>query len=286
MKEKSGWLYFVPGFVVMVSLGLFPFLFNIFISLHRWTGGGLDIFIGLKNYINIFSNTDFYQACSLTAFYLLSILVFEFVLGLLIAFFLDSHFFGKNFLRTVILLTMVMSPVVAGLIWRWIFNAEWGLANAILNYLNKESIAWLTTPRLALLSVIIADIWQWTPFVALVVLSGLEAIPIQLRQASLVDGANWLQHQMFIALPALKPVIWVAILFRFIDGIRYVDKIFVMTYGGPGKATTVLGFYTYLRAFKYWRLGLAASLGIILLFSTIFIANIIVKKSNLLGVPK
>jgi len=242
---------------------------------HSWNlvGRSKVEFVGLQNYRTIFTSSDFHHSVLITVTYLVIAVTVEILLGVWIALLLDTQFIGRGFLRSFILLPMVMAPVVVGLIWRWMFNAEWGLANAFLNYLGKTGLPWLTNPQLALLSIIIADIWEWTPFIALVTLAGLQAVPVELREASLVDGASWLQYQFRVALPAVKSVLWVGVLFRFLDAIRFVDKVFVMTYGGPGNATTVLGFLTYTRAFKMWQLGYAAALGMILLVLTIALAN-------------
>jgi ABC-type sugar transport system permease subunit len=278
MRVRGWWLYLAPAVLVMLGLGLYPFLYNLVLSLHAWGGSGPRQFVGLRNYALFLTSADFYHALRITAIYLAAIIGAEFALGLLLAFLLHSRFFGRNFLRTFILITMVMSPVVAGLIWRWMFNADWGLVNALLAYLDISPQPWLTRPDLALLSVILADLWQWTPFITLVSLAGMESISPEYREASLVDGASWLNHQRYVTLPMLRSVLMVGLLFRLLDGLRYVDQIFVMTYGGPGNATTVLGFYTYLRAFKYWQLGYAASLGLVLLAMAVTLANLLVSR--------
>ena len=129
-----------------------------------------------------------------------------------------------------------------------------------------SSKAWLVDPHLAFFAVIVADVWQWTPFIVLITLAGLQAVPRELIDAARVDGANWLQIQRYIALPTIRAMLAIGLLIRLIDAFRNVDQIFVMTYGGPGVATSVLGFYTYLKAFKFFDMGYASALGIIMLF--------------------
>jgi multiple sugar transport system permease protein len=171
---------------------------------------------------------------------------------------------------------MVMAPVVAGLIWRFIFNDEWGLANNIGGLFGLSSRAWLVDPQLAFFAVIVADVWQWTPFIVLIALAGLQAVPRELIDAARVDGANWFQIQRFIALPTIRAMLAIGLLIRLIDAFRNVDQIFVMTYGGPGVATSVLGFYTYIKAFKFFDMGYAAALGIIMLFIISVLAQAII----------
>jgi len=170
-----------------------------------------------------------------------------------------------------------MAPVVAGLIWRFIFNDEWGLANNVLNLFGIRSQAWLVNPPLAFFAVVVADVWQWTPFIALIALAGLQAVPKELNEAARVDGATWLQIQRFVTLPIMRPILAVGLLIRLIDCFRNVDQIFVMTYGGPGVATSVLGFYTYLKGFKFFDMGYTAGLGIILVFMISVLAQAIIK---------
>jgi multiple sugar transport system permease protein len=137
--------------------------------------------------------------------------------------------------------------------------------------------AWLVDPSLAFFAVIVADVWQWTPFIVLIALAGLQAVPRELTEAARVDGASWLQTQRFVVLPTIRSVLAIGLLIRLIDAFRSVDQIFVMTYGGPGVATSVLGFYTYLKGFKFFDMGYTAALGIIMLFIISVLAQSIMR---------
>ena len=257
---------------------VYPFVYTVILSLSRWnlTFARPQTFIGLANYQAILGSADFWQSAEKTFWYVGGCLTIEFVLGISIAFLLDTQFIGRSVVRTLILLPMVMAPVVAGLIWRFIFNDEWGLANIIAGLFGLGSRAWLVDPRLAFFAVIVADVWQWTPFIVLITLAGLQAVPRDLIDAARVDGANWLQIQRYIALPTIRAVLTIGFLIRLIDSFRNVDQIFVMTYGGPGVTTSVLGFYTYLKAFKFFDMGYAAALGIIMLLIISVIAQLII----------
>ncbi len=278
--RKSGAIFYIlPALVVMAVITLYPFIYTVILSFHEWN---LTIFrgkqfVGLNNYLQFVTEEDTWNSLRVTAIYLVSCVGIEFVLGIAIAFLFDVKFKGEGFIRNLLLFPMIMSPVVAGLIWRWIFNAELGFANYVAELLGLSPLPWLTQPRLALFSVILADIWQWTPFIFLISLAGLQAVPDELIEAASLDGASWFQIQRFISLPIIKPVILTGLLIRTIDALRFVDKIFVLTYGGPGSATSVLGFLIYLRGFKYFQMGITAAFSLILLGLIIFLANMLIR---------
>jgi multiple sugar transport system permease protein len=262
----------------MITMTIYPFVYTVILSLSRWnlTFARPQTFIGLANYQAILGSADFWASAERTFWYVGGCVTLEFVLGILIAFLLDTQFIGRSFVRTLILLPMVMAPVVAGLIWRFIFNDQSGLANNIINLFGLSSRAWLVDPRLAFFAVIVADVWQWTPFIVLITLAGLQAVPREFIDAARVDGATWFQIQRFIALPTMRTVLVTGLLIRLMDAFRNVDQIFVMTYGGPGVATSVLGFYTYLKGFKFFDMGYTAALGIIMLFIISVLAQLII----------
>lgn len=262
----------------MMTMTVYPFVYTVILSLSRWnlTFARPRTFIGFANYQAILGSSDFWESAGRTFWYVGGCVTIEFLLGVLIAFLLDTQFIGRSLVRALILLPMVMAPVVAGLIWRFIFNDEWGLANNIASLFGLSSRAWLVDPHLAFFSVIVADVWQWTPFIVLITLAGLQAVPRELIDAARVDGANWFQIQRFIALPTIRAVLTIGLLIRLIDAFRNVDQIFVMTYGGPGVTTSVLGFYTYLKAFKFFDMGYASALGIIMLFIISVLAQLII----------
>jgi multiple sugar transport system permease protein len=272
-------LYLTPALLVMVTMTVFPFIYALTLSFSRWnlTFARPRTFIGFGNYQSILYSADFWASAARTLWYVGSCVTIEFVAGILIAFLLDTQFTGRSVVRALILLPMVMAPVVAGLIWRFIFNDESGLANNVINLFGINSKAWLVDPQLAFFAVVIADVWQWTPFIALIALAGLQAVPKELTEAARVDGATWLQIQRFVTLPIIRPILAIGLLIRLIDCFRNVDQIFVMTYGGPGVATSVLGFYTYLRGFKFFDMGYTAALGMVLVLIISAVAQSIIK---------
>jgi len=282
MKKIEPFLYLLPALIIMVTITLYPFIYAVVLSFCKCnlTAFKGRHFVGLANYFKIVQDPDVWNALRITGVYVCSCVGIELVGGVAIAFLLNSEFKGKNVVRSLLLFPMVMSPVVAGLIWRWIFNAEWGLANYIISFIGLSNRAWLTKPNLALFSVILADIWEWTPFIILVTIAGFQAIPQEVVEASSVDGASWWQTQRYISLPIIKPVLLIGLLLRTMDTFRYVDKIFVMTYGGPGAATSVLAFFAYVKGFKFFQMGLTAALCIVLLGIIILLVNIFIRLSR------
>ena len=242
---RDALVFLAPAVAVMLVITVYPFVYTLILSFHDWNLAAFrdQRFVGLDNYLRFFADPDVRHALRVTAVYLIACVGIELVLGMAIAFLFDAGFRGEPIIRSLLILPMVMSSVVVGLIWRWIFNAELGVLNHFVISLGLPPQTWLTDPNLALASVVLADVWQWTPLVFLVCLAGLKAVPTETLESARLDGASWWQTQWYVCLPAIKPIILTVLLLRTIDCLRFVDKIFVMTYGGPAGATSVLGFH-------------------------------------------
>lgn len=200
----------------------------------------------------------------------------ELLLGLALAFLLEKGIKGIAVLRTVFILPIMLAPVVVGLIWRYLFDANYGLINYFVQLLGFQPKIWLGTSGLALPAIIVTDIWQWTPFMFILFLAGLQSLPRDPVEAAEVDGATPWQIIWRVKLPLMAPVIWVAIILRVIDAFRGLETMFIMTFGGPGRETEVLSMNIYKTAFLSQRLGVASVnalflLGCILLLSLAFL---------------
>jgi multiple sugar transport system permease protein len=273
----------LPALVVMVVITLYPFIYTLVLSFHDWNlaAGHARRFAGLANYADFFNHPDVWRALRVTAAYVLACVGIEFVLGMAIAFLFDIGFRGAELARNLLLLPMVMSSVVVGLIWRWIYNAELGVLNHLVALAGLPRQAWLTEPDLALAAVVVADVWQWTPLVFLVCLAGLKAVPPDTLESAKLDGASWWQTQWYVALPAIKPIILTVLLIRTIDCLRFIDTIFVMTYGGPAGSTAVLGFHIYLKGFKLFQMGATAAYSLIYMAIIILLAKLLIRTFRL-----
>lgn len=272
-------IFLLPAVLTMLVITVYPFLYMVVLSFLKWDLGGFGgkTFIGLDNYISFFTDPDILASVLVTVIYVGCSIFLQLALGLGLAFLFDTKFRGQELMRMIILFPMVMSEVVVGLIWRWMYNAEFGVLNVGLEALGLQPVSWLTSPGLALLSVIVTDVWQWTPLVFLVCLAGLKSVPPESLEAARLDGAPWWRIQLHIALPAIKPILLAVLLLRTIDCMRFVDKIFVMTYGGPAGATSILPFRLYLKGFKYFNIGETAAHALIYVVIITILAKLMIR---------
>ena len=267
LTAPLAFVFLGPALILLLIITVYPFVYSLLLSFQQWNLASFAPrkFVGLDNYIAFFLDKDIWHASGQTIIYVVSCVSIEFALGLGIAFLFDSGFKGESWIRNILILPMVMSEVVVGLIWRWIYNAEFGVLNYGLQVLGFPRLSWLTTPGLALASIVLADVWEWTPLIFLVCLAGLRSVPTDSIEAARLDGANWWQVQWHVALPAIRPILISVLLLRTIDCLRFVDKVFIMTYGGPAGDTSLLGFRIYLSGFKYFQIGKTAAYSMIYL---------------------
>jgi multiple sugar transport system permease protein len=272
-----------PTIVLLFLLTIFPMIYSIYISFRDFYLPRPQIarFVGLRNYADVLTDARFWTALKQTAYFMLGSISVEFVLGFLLALFFFQEFRGKS-LKAVylplILLPMMIAPVVVGYMWRLLYQVQFGPVNYLLaEYFGLGPYEWTSSPDTALLSVMIADIWQWTPFVTLVLLAGLVSLPQELFEVADIDGASGWQKIRYVILPLLRRVIAIVLLIRVLDAFRELDKIFVLTQGGPGTATETASFYAYLTGFKYFKVGYASAMSILLLFVTVLLCTAIAK---------
>lgn len=256
------YLMLAPAVVVLALLSIYPLVYAITVSLQTTSGEWT-----LANFARLVDDRFFRVSLLQTLIYATGALVGEFTIGLSLALLLDSQIRARNFFRVLLLIPMMLPPVVVAVIWRLIFNPNFGLINGTLSGwgVDTSKLTWLASPSLALLSVILVDIWQWTPFMFLILLAGLQAIPREPYEAAMVDGATWWQTFVHITLPLLKPAILVALLLRTMDLLRIFDQIFILTQGGPGFATETISLYVYKTAFRFFDFGYAAAMSFVLL---------------------
>ena len=270
-------LLLTPALAVLLSLSIYPLIYSITISLQRETAEGLKW--TLANFARLGSDSFFLTAMAHTFVYAAAALVLEFSIGLGLALLLNTQMRGRGFFRATLLVPMMLPTVVVGVVWRLMLNANFGAINGTLKEfgLNTESLTWTASPRLAFLSVIVVDVWQWTPFVFLVLLAGLQAIPQEPYEAALIDGSSRWQTFRFVTLPLLKPAILIALLLRTMDLLRVFDQIFILTEGGPGFATETISLYIYRTAFRFFDFGYAAAMSFVLLALTNVISAIYIR---------
>jgi multiple sugar transport system permease protein len=268
------YLLVAPTVAVLLALSIYPLIFAVKTALQNqageWTVG---------NFTRLVTDQFFFSALLHTLIYAAVALTFEFLFGLALALLLDRTFRGRGIFRAIMLVPMMLPPVVVGVVWRLMYNSDFGAINGTLKIfgVNTESFIWTASPKVALLSVIAVDVWQWTPFVFLVLLAGLQAIPQEPYEAARLDGSSAWQTFRYITLPLLKPAILIALLLRTMDLLRVFDQIFILTEGGPGFATETVSLYIYRAAFRFFDFGYAAAMSFVLLIITNTISVIYIR---------
>jgi multiple sugar transport system permease protein len=270
-------LFLAPAIAVLLALSIYPLIYSITISLQQETAGSVSW--GLGNFARLVSDNFFLTALAHTFVYAASALTCEFLLGLGLALLLNKQIRGRGVFRASLLIPMMLPAVVVGVVWRLMLNPNFGAINGTLKHfgLNTERLTWTASPKLAMLSVIAVDVWQWTPFVFLVLLAGLQAIPQEPYEAALIDGSSRWQTFWHVTLPLLKPSILIVLLLRTMDLLRVFDQIFILTEGGPGFATETISLYIYRTAFRFFDFGYAAAMSFVLLALTNVISAIYIR---------
>lgn len=259
-------LLIAPTICVLVALSIYPLVYAVKVSLQTESGRSWT----LQNFTRLVADDFFLSALAHTLVYALVALTFEFLLGLGLAVLLNREMRGRAFFRAALLVPMMLPSVVVGVVWRLLLNPNFGAINGTLQGFgaNTDALTWTASPTLAFASVIMVDIWQWTPFIFLILLAGLQAIPEEPYEAALIDGSSPWQTFRHVTLPLLKPAILIALLLRTMDLLRVFDQIFILTEGGPGSATETISLYIYRTAFRFGDFGYAAAMSFALLILT------------------
>jgi multiple sugar transport system permease protein len=261
-------LLIAPTIAVLLALSIYPLFYSIKISLQaesaegvRWT---------LQNFVRLAADGFFLSALAHTFVYAAIALTIEFFLGLGLALLLNSQIRGRSIFRAMLLVPMMLPAVVVGVVWRLMLNPNFGAVNGSLKSfgIGTDALTWTASPKLAMATVVIADVWQWTPFMFLILLAGLQSIPQEPYEAALIDGSSAWQTFRHVTLPLLKPAILIALLLRTMDLLRVFDQIFILTEGGPGFATETVSLYIYRTAFRFSNFGYAAAMSFVLLILT------------------
>ena len=283
-EVRFAWLLIIPAFIFIGIIIFYPMVMAFYTSLHQVDltrkAQGMP-FIGFKNYIDILKSSGFWASINRTAYFTVVSIAIEMVIGFLIALLLNQKFWARGILRSLLLVPWALPITVDAIMWKWIFNANYGAFNALLKQIGliDSYRGWLTRPWSAMHCVIVADVWKITPLVALLLLAGLQTIPREMYEAATVDGASWWRSLFSITLPLLKPTLTVVLVMRTLDAFRVFDIVYIMTSGGPANATKVISFMTYQEAFKFLNFGRGSALAylitlIVALLAYIYTINI------------
>ncbi len=277
--SRRYYLYLMlPAIIVLACITIYPFFWLIYMSLHSVDiGGAGDVWNEFKNWTRLTRDRKFQDGWILLLHYSALCMAFEVGIGVLLAVVLNNSRF-ENVLVTVFLMPMMVAPVVAGLVWYYLYNSTFGWYHWLLQsagILGETSI--LGDRGTAMWGIVIVDIWQWTPLIALITLAGLKRVPRDQMEANMVDGAGEVRNFVQVTLPNLYPFLLIAILLRFMDNFRFIDAILVLTGGGPANSTKILPTYLFDVSFQFFKLGRGAAIALTLLIVTIILGLILVK---------
>lgn len=275
-QRRSSYLFLLPATVFVVLALFYPIYSALRISFFDWNLREFTkapVFVGLQNFAELFKDQNFWISVRVTLVFTLAVVCVEMFTGTVFALLLEEGIAGLRLFRTLFVLPIMIAPVVVGIVWKFLYNTSYGPINYLIGLVGVKPIQWLADPSIALIAVIISDVWQWTPFVFLLVLAGLQGIPKELTEAASVDGATYVQNLFHIKLPSIAQVLGITAILRLIDAFRSLEVIYNLSYGGPGVSTEVLSLHLYKTAFADSRLGLSSSIAVVLLF-LIFILSI------------
>ena len=270
-----------PAVLLLLALNIFPILYAVYISLHHWSLSSPNPprFAGLFNYQELWQYDDrFLSSLGVSAIFILLAVGIELVLGFALAFVFNSKLKGLETLRKLSLLPVMAMPLVVGLVWFYMLNENFGVTNWFLSLFGFDSVGFLTQGTLAMLSIVMADVWQWTPFVTLVIFAALQSLPEYVFEAGRMDGLTEREIFWRITLPLLRPAILVVLVIRAIDAFRMIELVFMMTKGGPGGDTEVLPWYIYTKGFLSLDLGYAAAMAVVMIVVVTLVAQVFVRK--------
>jgi multiple sugar transport system permease protein len=274
--------YFLfPSLFILFAITIYPFIFGIYNSFHDWLVYRPQLgkpFVGFEQYTRIFSDPDFWMSLRLTVIYVIFSVSLSIILGFGQALVLSQdEIKGKGIIRSILLIPLVVAPIVVGFTFRFMYNAELGVLPWLLDQMGGNVPRILGDPKWALYAIILVDVWNQTPLAFLVLLAAMQGINPELYDVSSIDGASYWQQLQYITIPLLKRAFLIVLLIRTIDAFKAFDIIFVMTEGGPGRATEVLSLLGYRFAFVSWRMGTASAFALILFYMVVGVSLLYIR---------
>ncbi|MDH0616894.1 MULTISPECIES: sugar ABC transporter permease [unclassified Agrobacterium] len=257
------WPFVIPALIVILAVIVFPWVFTLWMSVHRWTLGQEQSFIGFENYIRLASDGRFWESLWHTLIYTVLSVVAPLFLGTLAALVFDAQFPLRGFLRGVFVMPMMATPVAIALVWTMMFHPQLGVLNYLLSFIGIGPLEWIYNQSTVIPSLVLVETWQWTPLVMLIVLGGLAAVPREPYESAEIDGANAWQKFRYLTMPMIAPFLMIAVIIRSIDAVKSFDIIYAMTQGGPGTASETINIYLYNTAFAYYDIGYGSAMAVV-----------------------
>ncbi len=278
-NRRDGWLLVLPAIALIVLLGVYPLLYSLYLALHQWDlQTPTTPFIGLDNFRTALRDDRLYSALRNTWLIVVVGVFLEFILGLILALLLVDLPRLKRFVIPIFILPVMMVPIVVGLTWRMLWDNQYGAVNHMLRMVFGQdlNIIWLGKTNTALIAMIVTQVWQWTPFMFVVLLAAISAVSPDLYEAASLDGASWWNTLKDITLPSIRHIVAVAILFRALDAFKIFDIVYMFTQGGPGTTTETASWYIYRLGFQFFRMGYASAISFLVLIMLSIVATIYV----------
>jgi multiple sugar transport system permease protein len=275
------WLLVAPAVILILALSIYPLIFSLVVSFinYDFQVPG-HAFVGLKNFRMVLADPVARWSIALTAIFSAASVLIEFLLGLVLALLMVKHFRGRGLVMSILIIPLFISPVIVGQAWALVLQRPFGPTNYILSQLlgSDVNISWLTQSPWLYFAIIAADVWQWTPFMFVILLAGLTAIPPNLYEAAELDGVGGWRAFWAITVPHLAPMMLLAVTLRLLDAIKLFDTIFIMTGGGPGTKTYTASFYLYTIGFAQFHISQATAGSWIFLFLTLLVVTFLVRR--------
>ena len=268
--SRKYWLFIAPATIVVGLVIVFPWIFTLWMSAHEWNVTGDHAFVALANYKRLITDQRFLESMWRTFWFTLLATLIPIVLGVWAALVFHREFPFRGILRTVFVMPMMATPVAIALVWTMMFHPQLGVLNYLLSLVGIPPFAWVYDPATVIPTLVLVEVWHWTPLVMLIVLGGLAGLPTDPYEAALIDGASSWQMFRYITWPLILPYVMIALVIRTIDSLKVFDTIAVISQGGPGTASETLNYFLYLQAFQFYNLGYASA--VVVIFFVIIIA--------------
>ena len=269
-RHRSYYLFVAPALVIVGAVIIFPWLFTVWMSAFDWKIGSVAHFVGFDNYAGLAKNQRFLEAILHTFYFTALAVVVPLFLGLVAALIFHREFPFRGVLRSIFTMPMMATPVAVALVWTMMFHPQQGVLNYLLSLVGLPPSLWVYSPTWVIPSLVLVEIWHWTPLVMLIVLGGLAALPTEPYESARLDGASEWQLFRYITLPLIAPFLIVAAVIRTIDALKAFDTIYVISQGGPGTASETINIYLYLQAFAFYNVGNASA--VVVVFFVVILA--------------
>lgn len=272
-------IFLAPAVLYLILLSVYPFIYSVYLSTtnRNLARPGTGAYIGSRNYNVLASDSLFQTSLFNTGMVTVGSIAVELVMGFIVAraFFVMQHRRGIGTLRTLFIIPMMVTPVVSGLLWTYILNPTLGITNYVLGVFGLPGFAGFASSSTALISVILVNSWQWTPFMMLLAFAGLSSISHEQREAAAIDGAGLWATVRYLELPSIRTILMIGVMFRVIDNFRLFDVVYATTRGGPGDSTEVISMFAYRHMFQFFNVGYASAVAVVVLVLGVVLANVL-----------